>query len=202
MPWHSLSPKANVKHDRNWKEIESADLVTRNTISFKIGDIVPADCCFVEAVDVSIDQVTFKARTPVISASGKSLLRAHVSNTFLFPSPCKQGVVISSSLLAPTPSSGVPRRLSVKTIYSRSLAEDLAFLPCRPRISFCLYTSFRYHYRRGINAILVLLIDSISIAVHTVLSVTLAVGTQQLAKDKAIVTRITTFEELPAVTTL
>jgi H+-transporting ATPase len=67
---------------------------------------------------------------------------------------------------------------------------------------FCLYAGFRYHYRRGINDILVLLIGGIPIAMPTVLSVTLAVGAQQLAKYKAIVTRITAIEELAAVTIL
>jgi magnesium-transporting ATPase (P-type) len=52
----SLAPKAKVKRDGNWLEIESADLVPGDMISFKIGDIVPADCRLTEAVNVSIDQ--------------------------------------------------------------------------------------------------------------------------------------------------
>jgi H+-transporting ATPase len=65
-----------------------------------------------------------------------------------------------------------------------------------------LYAGFRYSYRRGLNNILVLLIGGIPIAMPTVLSVTLAVGAQQLAKHKAIVTRITAIEELAGVTIL
>ena len=52
----SLAPKAKVKRNGNWKEIESADLVPGDMIAFKIGDIVPADCRLTEAVNVSIDQ--------------------------------------------------------------------------------------------------------------------------------------------------
>ena len=52
----SLAPKAKVKRDGQWNEIESADLVPGDMIAFKIGDIVPADCRLVEAVNVSIDQ--------------------------------------------------------------------------------------------------------------------------------------------------
>ena len=52
----SLAPKAKVKRDGQWKEIESAELVPGDMIAFKIGDIVPADCRLVEAVNVSIDQ--------------------------------------------------------------------------------------------------------------------------------------------------
>lgn len=65
-----------------------------------------------------------------------------------------------------------------------------------------LYADFRYPYRRGLDNILVLLIGGIPIAMPTVLSVTLAVGAQQLAKHKAIVTRITAIEELAGVTIL
>ena len=67
---------------------------------------------------------------------------------------------------------------------------------------FVLYAGFRYSYRHGLNNILVLLIGGIPIAMPTVLSVTLAVGAQQLTKHKAIVTRITTIEELAGVTIL
>jgi H+-transporting ATPase len=52
----SLAPKAKVKRNGQWSEIESADLVPGDMISFKIGDIVPADCRLTEAINVSIDQ--------------------------------------------------------------------------------------------------------------------------------------------------
>lgn len=52
----SLAPKAKVKRSGQWSEIESADLVPGDMVSFKIGDIVPADCRLTEAVNVSIDQ--------------------------------------------------------------------------------------------------------------------------------------------------
>jgi len=57
-------------------------------------------------------------------------------------------------------------------------------------------------YRDDLDNILVLLICGIPIVMPTVLSATLAVGAQQLAKYKAIVTRITAIEELAAVTIL
>ena len=52
----SLAPKAKVKRSGSWREIESADLVPGDMISFKIGDIVPADSRLTEAINVSIDQ--------------------------------------------------------------------------------------------------------------------------------------------------
>ena len=52
----SLAPKAKVKRDGQWKEIDSVTLVPGDMVSFKIGDIVPADCRLTDAVNVSIDQ--------------------------------------------------------------------------------------------------------------------------------------------------
>ncbi|GAA6034523.1 hypothetical protein JCM8097_005374 [Rhodosporidiobolus ruineniae] len=63
-----------------------------------------------------------------------------------------------------------------------------------------LYPRFHYSCRRGLDNILVLLIGRPPFP--TFLSVILAVGAQQLAKYKAIVTRITAIEKLPGVTIL
>ena len=52
----SLAPKARVRRDGSWKEIESSELVPGDMVAFKIGDIVPADCRLTEAINVSIDQ--------------------------------------------------------------------------------------------------------------------------------------------------
>jgi H+-transporting ATPase len=49
----SLAPKARVKRDGVWREIESSELVPGDLIAFKHGDICAADCRLVESVDVS-----------------------------------------------------------------------------------------------------------------------------------------------------
>lgn len=40
----SFAPKAKVMHNGTWAEIESADLVPSDMISFKIVVVVPANC--------------------------------------------------------------------------------------------------------------------------------------------------------------
>ncbi|KAF9240077.1 plasma membrane H+-transporting ATPase-like protein, partial [Melanogaster broomeanus] len=52
----SLAPKAKVKRNGTWSETESAYLVPGDMISFKIGDIVPADCRLTDPTNVSINQ--------------------------------------------------------------------------------------------------------------------------------------------------
>jgi len=201
----SLAPKAKVKRNGAWSEIESAGLVPGDMISFKIGDIVPADCRLTEAINVSIDQAAL---------TGESLPQSKKTGDQCFSgSTCKQGeaegVVISTgpNTFFGRAASLVGQDDDTTGHLQKILAQIGSF--CLVTIGifvlaeiFVLYAGFRYQYRRGLDDILVLLIGGIPIAMPTVLSVTLAVGAQQLAKYKAIVTRITAIEELAGVTIL
>ena len=201
----SLAPKAKVKRNGTWQEVESAILVPGDMIAFKIGDIVPADCRLTEAINVSIDQAAL---------TGESLPSAKKNGDQCFSgSTCKQGeaegVVISTgantffgraaSLVGQDDDTTGHLQKILAQIGSFCLVAIGIFLIAE---IFCLYAGFRYRYRRGLDNLLVLLIGGIPIAMPTVLSVTLAVGAQQLAKHKAIVTRITAIEELAGVTIL
>ncbi|KXN87326.1 ATPase 6, plasma membrane-type [Leucoagaricus sp. SymC.cos] len=201
----SLAPKAKVKRDGQWSEIESADLVPGDMISFKIGDIVPADCRLTEAVNVSIDQAAL---------TGESLPQSKKLGDQCFSgSTCKQGEA-EGVVIATGPNTFFGRAASLvgqdddTTGHLQKILAQIGSF-CLVTIGifvlaeiFVLYAGFRYRYRRGLDNILVLLIGGIPIAMPTVLSVTLAVGAQQLAKYKAIVTRITAIEELAGVTIL
>ncbi|KII87656.1 hypothetical protein PLICRDRAFT_42158 [Plicaturopsis crispa FD-325 SS-3] len=201
----SLAPKAKVKRDGSWSEIESSILVPGDMISFKIGDIVPADCRLTESINISIDQAAL---------TGESLPQSKkVGDQCFSGSTCKQGeaegVVISTgantffgraaSLVGQDDDTTGHLQKILAQIGSFCLVSIGIFVLAEILV---LYAGFRYNYRRGLDNILVLLIGGIPIAMPTVLSVTLAVGAQQLAKHKAIVTRITAIEELAGVTIL
>ncbi|KAF8491111.1 plasma-membrane proton-e [Gautieria morchelliformis] len=201
----SLAPKARVRREGKWYEIESAELVPGDIIAFKIGDVVPADCRLTEAINVSIDQAAL---------TGESLPQSKKAGDQCFSgSTCKQGeaegVVISTgpNTFFGRAASLVGQDDDTTGHLQKILAQIGSF--CLVAIGIfviaeilVLYAGFRYTYRRGLDNILVLLIGGIPIAMPTVLSVTLAVGAQQLAKHKAIVTRITAIEELAGVTIL
>lgn len=201
----SLAPKAKCKRDGVWAEIESSELVPGDLIAFKHGDVCPADCRLIEAIDVSMDQAAL---------TGESLPTGKDEGDECFSgSTCKQGeaegIVISTG---PNTFFG---RAATLVGQDNDQVGHLQMVLARIG-SFCLvsigifvvleivilYPKFKYSYRDGLDNILVLLIGGIPIAMPTVLSVTLAVGAQQLAKHKAIVTRITAIEELAGVTIL
>ncbi|GAA5982060.1 hypothetical protein JCM11641_004312 [Rhodosporidiobolus odoratus] len=201
----SLAPKAKCKRDGSWIEIDSADLVPGDVIAFKIGDIVPADCRLFDAINVSIDQA---------GLTGESLPQGKkVGDQCFSSSICKQGeaegVVIATG--ANTFFGRAASLVGADDDSTGHLQQILAQIGLFCLVSIgifivleivILYPRFHYSYRRGLDNILVLLIGGIPIAMPTVLSVTLAVGAQQLAKYKAIVTRITAIEELAGVTIL
>ncbi|KAI9607949.1 hypothetical protein H4Q26_005399 [Puccinia striiformis f. sp. tritici PST-130] len=173
----SLAPKAKTRRNGQWSEIDSADLVPGDIVAFKIGDVVPGDCRLYDAINVSIDQAALTGESLPTSKS--------VGDQCFSGSICKQGEAEGIAVLA---------KIGGFCLVSIGIAIALELV--------VLYGAFRYSYRRGLDNILVLLIGGIPIAMPTVLSVTLAVGAQQLAKYKAIVTRITAIEELAGVTIL
>lgn len=200
-----LAPKARARRDGEWKDMDAADLVPGDVIAFKIGDIVPADCRLYDAINVSIDQAAL---------TGESLPQnKKVGDQCYSSSTCKQGeaegVVIATgantffgraaTLVGQDDDSAGHLQKILAQIGTFCLVSIGIFIVAEILV---LYAGFRYSYRRGLDNILVLLIGGIPIAMPTVLSVTLAVGAQQLAKYKAIVTRITAIEELAGVTIL
>ncbi|KAH9448632.1 hypothetical protein Pst134EA_027933 [Puccinia striiformis f. sp. tritici] len=201
----SLAPKAKTRRNGQWSEIDSADLVPGDIVAFKIGDVVPGDCRLYDAINVSIDQAALTGESLPTSKS--------VGDQCFSGSICKQGEAegIVSATGANTFFGRAATLVGAENDSTGHMQAVLAKIGgfCLVSIGIAialelvvLYGAFRYSYRRGLDNILVLLIGGIPIAMPTVLSVTLAVGAQQLAKYKAIVTRITAIEELAGVTIL
>ncbi|CAE6452779.1 unnamed protein product, partial [Rhizoctonia solani] len=199
-PTDSLAPKAKVHRDGKWSEIESAILGP-----FKISDVVPADCRLTESINVSIDRAAL---------TGESLPQSKDAGDQCFSSStCKQGeaegVIISTggnTFFGRTPS--LVGQGDDTTGHLQKILAQIGFF-CLVSIGIFIileivipYPRFHYSYCHGLDSILVLLIGAIPLAIPTVLSITMAIGAQQLAKHKAIVTRITTIEELAGVTIL
>jgi H+-transporting ATPase len=65
-----------------------------------------------------------------------------------------------------------------------------------------MYPIQRRPYREGIDNLLVLLIGGIPIAMPTVLSVTMAIGSHRLAQQGAITKRMTAIEEMAGMDVL
>ncbi|KAK4257703.1 hypothetical protein QN277_007260 [Acacia crassicarpa] len=200
----SLAPKTKVLRDGKWSEEEAAILVPGDIISVKLGDIIPADARLLEGDPLKVDQSALTGESlPVTKNPGDEVFSG---------STCKQGeieaVVIATGvhtffgkaahLVDSTNQVGHFQKVltaignfCICSIAVGMLAEIIVMYPIQNR-----------KYRDGIDNLLVLLIGGIPIAMPTVLSVTMAIGSHKLSQQGAITKRMTAIEEMAGMDVL
>ncbi|XP_050219760.1 plasma membrane ATPase 4-like isoform X1 [Mercurialis annua] len=199
-----LAPKTKVLRDGKWHEEEAAILVPGDIVSVKLGDIVPADARLLEGDPLKIDQSAL---------TGESLpVTKHPGDEIFSGSTCKQGeieaVVIATGVHT---FFGKAAHLVDSTNqvghFQKVLTSIGNFCICSIAIGMLIELIVMYpiqhrKYRDGINNLLVLLIGGIPIAMPTVLSVTMAIGSHKLSIQGAITKRMTAIEEMAGMDVL
>ncbi|XVF89481.1 hypothetical protein PTKIN_Ptkin19aG0133500 [Pterospermum kingtungense] len=200
----NLAPKTKVLRDGRWSEQEAAILVPGDIITIKLGDIVPADARLLAGDPLKIDQSAL---------TGESLpVTKNQFDEVFSGSTCKQGeieaVVIATGvhtffgkaahLVDSTNQVGHFQKVltaignfCICSIAVGIIAEIIVMYPIQHR-----------KYRDGIDNLLVLLIGGIPIAMPTVLSVTMAIGSHRLSLQGAITKRMTAIEEMAGMDVL
>ncbi|KAL3745721.1 hypothetical protein ACJRO7_014786 [Eucalyptus globulus] len=199
-----LAPKTKVLRDGRWSEQDASILVPGDIISIKLGDIVPADARLLEGDPLKIDQSAL---------TGESLpVTKNPSDEVFSGSTCKQGeieaVVIATGVHT---FFGKAAHLVDSTNqvghFQKVLTAIGNFCICSIAIGIAIelivmYPIQRREYRDGIDNLLVLLIGGIPIAMPTVLSVTMAIGSHRLSQQGAITKRMTAIEEMAGMDVL
>ncbi|RAL53690.1 hypothetical protein DM860_015418 [Cuscuta australis] len=200
----NLAPKTKVLRGGNWSERDAAILVPGDIISIKLGDIVPADARLLQGDSLKIDQAALTGESlPVTKSPGDVAFSG---------STVKQGeleaVVIATGvhtffgkaahLVDATNNVGHFQKVltaignfCICSIGIGVLIEIVVMFPVQHR-----------NYREGIDNLLVLLIGGIPIAMPTVLSVTMAIGSHRLSQQGAITKRMTAIEEMAGMDVL
>ncbi|KAB2600760.1 plasma membrane ATPase 4 [Pyrus ussuriensis x Pyrus communis] len=199
-----LAPKTKVLRDGRWTEQDASILVPGDIISIKLGDIVPADARLLEGDPLKIDQSAL---------TGESLpVTKNPSDEVFSGSTCKQGeieaVVIATGVHT---FFGKAAHLVDNTNqvghFQKVLTAIGNFCICSIAVGILIeiivmYPIQKRKYRQGIDNLLVLLIGGIPIAMPTVLSVTMAIGSHRLAQQGAITKRMTAIEEMAGMDVL
>ncbi|KAK7265135.1 hypothetical protein RJT34_32751 [Clitoria ternatea] len=199
-----LAPKSKVLRDGQWSEEEASILVPGDIISIKLGDIVPADARLLEGDPLKIDQAAL---------TGESLpVTRHPGDEVFSGSTCKQGeieaVVIATGVHT---FFGKAAHLVDNTNnvghFQKVLTSIGNFCICSIALGMLIEIIVMYPiqhrtYRDGIDNLLVLLIGGIPIAMPTVLSVTMAIGSHRLSEQGAITKRMTAIEEMAGMDVL
>ncbi|KAF7062891.1 hypothetical protein CFC21_069443, partial [Triticum aestivum] len=199
-----LTPKAKILRDGRWTEEDAAILVPGDVISIKLGDIIPADARLLEGDPLKIDQSALTGESlPATKGPGDGVYSG---------STVKQGeieaVVIATGVHT---FFGKAAHLVDSTNqvghFQKVLTAIGNFCICSIGVGMFIEIIVMYPiqhrgYRPGIDNLLVLLIGGIPIAMPTVLSVTMAIGSHRLSQQGAITKRMTAIEEMAGMDVL
>ncbi|KAF0694145.1 Aste57867_14953 [Aphanomyces stellatus] len=207
-----LAPEAKVFRDGSISRIPADQLVPGDVIRVRLGDVLPADIKFLEGDSVKIDQSSLTGESlPVTKNTGDEGYSGSI---------CKQGeieAVVTSTgshtflgraaeQIAGAESHGRLQEVlttvgnfCMVSIIAWCIIEITVQMGSRASENPCLIISDGC---LGVANILVLIVGGIPVAMPTVLSVTLAIGSSALAKENAIVTRLTSIEEMASMEVL
>jgi H+-transporting ATPase len=192
-----LALKARVKRDGAWKDIEARLLVPGDVVLVKLGNVVPADMKLIEGAYLSVDQSALTGESlPVDKKIGDDAYSGSIA---------KQGEM--TGLVTETGMNtyfGKTARLvqQAKSVshFQRAVLRIGNFLILTTGalvVVIVLAGLFRHNpLLEMVQFALILAVASIPVALPAVLSVTMAVGAERLARLKAIVSRLVAIEEM------
>jgi H+-transporting ATPase len=205
-----LAPKATVLRDGKFVSMDAAEVVPGDVLRIKLGEVVPADVRFIDGEYISIDQAALTGESlPVSKKIGDigysgSIAKMGEMGAVVIGTGNNTFFGRTASLVA---SAGAGASHTQKA--TAQIGDFLIFTSvvlCIILVGFQLYhdivveTAWQWSELADIaRMVLVLLIASIPVAMPTVITVTNSLGAQQLAKKKAIVSRLEAIEELAGV---
>jgi H+-transporting ATPase len=198
-----LAVQAKVKRDGSWTSVPARELVPGDVIRVRIGDIVPADAKLLEGEPVDVDQSAL---------TGESLpVERKVGDAVYSGSILRRGEV--DALVYATGNGTYYGKTAelVRTTETRShlqlaiikIADYLIIIAVALAVLILAVALFRHDpVLDVVRFLLVLTIAAVPVAMPAVLSVTMALGARVLALKQAIVTRLSSVEELAGVDVL
>jgi H+-transporting ATPase len=198
-----LALKARVRRDGEWKVIAARELVPGDLLRLRIGDIIPADSRLLEGDPVQVDQSAL---------TGESLPVEHKSGDAVFSgSILKQGEIDAIVYATGVDSYYGKTAELVKSAQTRShlqravirIADYLLIIAAALAVLIIGVAISRSDpLLEVLQFVLVLTIAAVPVAMPAVLSVTMALGARVLAAKQAIVTKLTTIEEMAGIDVL
>ncbi|MFC2967207.1 plasma-membrane proton-efflux P-type ATPase [Acidimangrovimonas pyrenivorans] len=198
-----LSPSARVLRDGDWQTLPAREVVPGDVVDLEIGNIVPADMVLTGGDYLSADEAALTGESlPVDKTAGDT--------------------VYSGSVVKLGQMSGVVTATGMHSYFGRTAAlvqsaghhshfqqaviriGNFLIVSALALVALILAVSILRHdpFWKTVEFALILTVAAIPVALPTVLSVTMAVGAERLAKMKAIVARLVSIEEMAGVDVL
>jgi len=198
-----LAVQAKVKRDGAWTSIPARELVPGDVIRLRIGDIVPADARLLEGDSVEVDQSALTGeslpveRKPGDAVYSGSIIRRGEIDALAYATGSNTYYGKTAELVRTTETRSHLQRAVIR------IADYLIFIALALAILILVVSLFRHDPLLDIlRFVLILTIAAVPVAMPAVLSVTMALGARVLALKQAIVTRLSSIEELAGVDVL
>ncbi|MFZ3359821.1 MAG: plasma-membrane proton-efflux P-type ATPase [Xanthobacteraceae bacterium] len=198
-----LALKARVKRDGVWKDVEAKLLVPGDVVHVKLGNIVPADLKLVAGAYLSVDQSALTGESlPVDKKAGDDAYSGSIAKQGEM-----DGIVTATGMKTYFgKTAGLVQQAKTVSHFQRAVLRIGNFL-ILITIGLVLVIGLAALFRHDpvletVQFALILTVASIPVALPAVLSVTMAVGAERLARYKAIVSRLVSIEEMAGMNML
>jgi H+-transporting ATPase len=198
-----LAVQANVKRDGKWSTIPARELVPGDIIRLRIGNIIPADAKLLDGDPVQVDQSAL---------TGESLPVEHKPGDAVYSgSILKQGEI--DAVVYATgegtyygKTAELVESAETRSHLQRAVLKIADYLLIIAAVLAILIVGVAFHRHDPILVVLqfalVLTIAAVPVAMPAVLSVTMALGAKILALKQAIVTKLSSIEEVAGIDVL
>jgi H+-transporting ATPase len=196
----SLAIKTRVIRDGVWINPPATQLVPGDVIRLRLGDIVPADARLLQGDPIQVDESALTGeslpatRGPGDQVFSASIVRQGEIGALVYGTGTNTYFGKTAELVQATQTKSHFQR-AVLRIGSFLIYLAIAMVAIIMLVSIVRGDPFL----TTLQFALVLTVAAIPVAMPTVLSVTMAVGARNLAKKKAIVSRLVAIEELAGV---
>ncbi len=199
----ALALKAKALRGGNWGEVEARELVPGDIVRIRLGDVVPADARLLSGAYLTVDQAALTGESlPVAKKAGDAVYSGSIAkqgemeavvsatggNTFFG----RTAKLVQSAGASSHFQRAVMRIGDFLIAIAAALAVVLAAVQLSREVDILRLAEF----------ILVLLVAAVPVAMPAVLSMTMAMGARLLAREKAIVSRLESIEELAGMEVL
>lgn len=199
----NLALTARVLRDGVWATVSAAGLVPGDIVALRIGNIIPADLKLLAGEYLSADEAALTGESmPVEKTLGETAYSGSVVKLGEMT-----GMVIATGMNTYFGKTAqLVQSADTKSHFQRAVLNigNFLILVTLALVALILIVAVFRHtpFWQAVQFCLILTVAAIPVALPTVLSVTMAVGAEKLAKMKAIVSRLVAIEELAGVDVL
>ncbi|TFG34867.1 cation-translocating P-type ATPase [Candidatus Thorarchaeota archaeon] len=213
------APKAVVKRNGEWEEIEASQIVPGDVISLESGDIVPADARLLTVVGLSTDESALTGESVAVQKTVKAISSEKSALGDLTNLLFQGSVVTSGKGTAVITSTGMKTEFGkIAQLVQESereltpLQRDLDDLGKKLGVvvlllSFLIFISLvfinaTYDWNEALFVSIAIAVAAIPEGLPAVVTVTLAIGVSRMVKRNAIVRRLPSVETLGSTTVI